>query len=83
MLYICLIHFSLIYYDFDIAYAEADYYQRPVYNTYKKMVLDNLNQESIRLNQIIERLDEYEVDNRQKKYNLYFLIITIVILFFL
>ena len=54
-----------IYYEFDIAYAEADYYQRPVYNTYKKMVLDNLNQESIRLNQIIERLDEYEVDNRQ------------------
>ena len=72
-----------LYYYFDIAYKEVDYYKRPIYSTYKKIVIDNLNQESIRLNSIIDKLNSYKVDNRKKKYNLYYLFIIIILLFYI
>ena len=72
-----------LYYYFDIAYEEVDYYKKPTYSTYKKIVIDNLNQESIRLNIIIENLNNYDVVNRYKKYNLYYIFIIILILFYI
>ena len=72
-----------LYYYFDIAYEEVDYYKKPTYSIYKKIVIDNLNQESIRLNIIIENLHSYEVKNRSKKYNLYYIFIIIFILFYI
>jgi len=70
-----------LYYEFDIAYEKVNYYKRKEYSLYKKMVISNLNQESIRLNNIIEMLDNYKVDNRSKKYKIIHLISIVFTLF--
>ena len=50
-----------IYYEFNIAYEKIDFYDRPTYRSYKKMIIDNLNRESLRLNKIIDDMYDFEV----------------------
>lgn len=72
-----------IYYEFNIAYEKVDFYDRLTYRSYKKMVIDNLNRESLRLNKIIDDLYEYKVDNRVKIYKFKHLVTIILTLFIL
>lgn len=74
---------NLISYDFAVANANASYYKRPEYEIYKKIVIDNLNEENIRLNKIINNFQSLKLQYNYKKYKVIHLILVIIILFYI
>ena len=74
---------NLISYDFAVANSKADYYKRPTYLKYRQIVVENISEEINRLNNIIDRFENYKIDNRTKEYKFHYLVLVIIILFYI